>query len=98
MDEPFGALDAITRSTLQDELLTLWQRTGKTVLFVTHDIDEAIYLADRIIVLAGSPARVQGQFSTPPRPHLRADPRSWRLDAEIRAKLEKDRELVDFEI
>ena len=50
MDEPFGALDAITRAALQDELLSLWRRTGKTILFVTHDIDEAIYLADRIIV------------------------------------------------
>jgi NitT/TauT family transport system ATP-binding protein len=97
MDEPFGALDAITRATLQDELLTLWRRTGKTILFVTHDIDEAIYLADRIIVLAGSPARVQGSFVTPPRPHRRSDPRTWRLDAEIRAKLEKNGD-IDFEI
>jgi NitT/TauT family transport system ATP-binding protein len=98
MDEPFGALDAITRATLQDELLTLWRRTGKTILFVTHDIDEAIYLADRIIVLAGSPARVQGAFATPERPHIRSDPRTWRLDAEIRAKLEQNGERIDFEI
>ena len=98
MDEPFGALDAITRATLQDELLSLWQRTGKTILFVTHDIDEAIYLADRIIVLAGAPARVQGTFVTPERPHLRADPRTWRLASDIRAKLEENGELVDFEI
>jgi NitT/TauT family transport system ATP-binding protein len=98
MDEPFGALDAITRASLQDELLTLWRRTGKTILFVTHDIDEAIYLADRIIVLAGSPARVQGAFDTPQRPHVRSDPRTWRLDAEVRAKLERNGEPVDFEI
>ncbi len=57
MDEPFSALDAITRETLQDELIRVWQKSGKTVLFVTHDIDEAVYLADRIIVLAGSPGR-----------------------------------------
>ncbi|MGA2636370.1 ABC transporter ATP-binding protein [Methylocella sp.] len=98
MDEPFGALDAITRATLQDELLSLWRRTGKTILFVTHDIDEAIYLADRIIVIAGSPARAQGAFATPERPHLRSDPRTWRLAAEIRAKLEENGELIDFEI
>ncbi|ACK51378.1 ABC transporter related [Methylocella silvestris BL2] len=98
MDEPFGALDAITRADLQDELLTLWSRTQKTILFVTHDIDEAIYLADRVIVLAGSPARVQGCFATPQRPHLRSDPRTWRLMSEIRAKLQEDGELVDFEI
>jgi NitT/TauT family transport system ATP-binding protein len=58
MDEPFGALDAVTRRTLQDELLRIWETTGKTVLFVTHDLEEAAYLADRIIMLAGSPARV----------------------------------------
>ncbi len=58
MDEPFGALDAITRRTLQEELLRIWQATGKTVVFVTHDLDEAAYLADRIIMLNGSPARV----------------------------------------
>ena len=98
MDEPFGALDAITRASLQDELLSLWRRTGKTILFVTHDIDEAIYLADRVIVIAGSPARVQGAFATPERPHLRADPRAWGLAAQIRGKLEENGETTDFEI
>jgi NitT/TauT family transport system ATP-binding protein len=58
MDEPFSALDAITRESLQDELIRIWQVTGKTILFVTHDIEEATYLADRVIVLAGSPGRV----------------------------------------
>ena len=54
MDELFGALDAITRKSLQDYLLALWRRTGKTFLFVTHDIDEATYLADQVIVLGGA--------------------------------------------
>lgn len=58
MDEPFSALDAITREALQDELVRIWQVTGKTILFVTHDIEEATYLADRVVVLAGSPGRV----------------------------------------
>lgn len=58
MDEPFSALDALTRETLQDELIRIWQRTGKTILFVTHDIDEAAYLADRVVVLSGAPGRI----------------------------------------
>jgi NitT/TauT family transport system ATP-binding protein len=68
MDEPFGALDAITRKTLQEELLRIWRATGKTVVFVTHDLDEAAYLADRIIMLGGSPARVvQDSLNATPR-------------------------------
>ncbi|MBV1836894.1 ABC transporter ATP-binding protein [Acetobacter estunensis] len=68
MDEPFGALDAITRTSLQEELLGIWEKTRKTVMFVTHDIDEAILLADRIVVLAGSPACVRGDLTVGPRP------------------------------
>ena len=59
MDEPFGSLDAQTRSVLQEELLGLWQRAPKTVLFVTHSISEAVYLADRIVVLTSHPGRVK---------------------------------------
>jgi NitT/TauT family transport system ATP-binding protein len=58
MDEPFAALDAQTRELMQAELLGVWQRTRKTVLFVTHQIDEAIYLSDRVIVFSGRPGRV----------------------------------------
>ncbi|GGM16657.1 ABC transporter ATP-binding protein [Nakamurella endophytica] len=58
MDEPFGALDAQTRLKLQEELLQLWEQRRKTVLFVTHDLDEAVYLSDLVVVLAARPGRV----------------------------------------
>jgi NitT/TauT family transport system ATP-binding protein len=58
MDEPFAALDAQTRETLQDELLRIWQRTGTTVVFITHSIDEAIYLGQRVLVMAAAPGRI----------------------------------------
>jgi NitT/TauT family transport system ATP-binding protein len=63
MDEPFGALDAMTKSQLQDELLTVHAATGATIVFVTHDIEEAVYLGDRVLVLAGAPARVTTDLS-----------------------------------
>ncbi|GAB7095547.1 ABC transporter ATP-binding protein [Halolamina litorea] len=59
MDEPFGSVDAQTRSMLHAELLSIWRETGKTVLFVTHDVDEAVTLADRIVVMEPSPGQVQ---------------------------------------
>ena len=58
MDEPFSALDPNTRQRLRQQLVDLWQETGRTILFVTHDVDEALYLADRVIVLSPKPARV----------------------------------------
>src|SRR6201991_3938942 len=62
MDEPFGALDAMTKAQLQDELIRVHQVTGTTVVFVTHDVDEAVYLSDRVFVLAGSPARFAAEL------------------------------------
>ncbi|AXK31746.1 ABC transporter ATP-binding protein [Streptomyces armeniacus] len=59
MDEPFAALDAQTRESLQDELLRIWERTGKTVVFITHGIDEAVYLGQRVAVLTSRPGRVK---------------------------------------
>ena len=59
MDEPFAALDAQTRESLQDELLRIWQRTGKTVVFITHGIDEAVYLGQRVAVMTSRPGRIK---------------------------------------
>ncbi len=62
LDEPFASLDVITREEMQDWLLHLRQRLGRTVLLVTHDIDEAMYLSDRVLVLAGRPAKIRAEF------------------------------------
>ena len=75
MDEPFSAIDALTRASLQTELLRIWQQTQAAVLFVTHDLDEATLLADRVVVLGGSPARVvEDRVIQLPRPRNRQTP------------------------
>jgi NitT/TauT family transport system ATP-binding protein len=63
VDEPCSAVDAITRQRLQDELIRIWQASGAAILFVTHDIAEAVYLGDRVIVLAGAPETVIADIS-----------------------------------
>jgi NitT/TauT family transport system ATP-binding protein len=63
MDEPFAALDAQTRDVLQEEIQAIWHRTGKTVLFVTHNVREAVLLADRVIVMSPSPGRIKREIS-----------------------------------
>ena len=79
MDEPFGALDALTRRTLQDELLRIWADYRKTIVFVTHSIEEAIYLADRILVMTYRPGRIKRDVTVPiPRPR---DPASADFNA-----------------
>jgi ABC-type nitrate/sulfonate/bicarbonate transport system ATPase subunit len=79
MDEPFGALDALTRSVMQDFLLEIWEGERKTALLVTHDIDEAIYLADRTVVMTAHPGRIREVIDVDlPRPRryqMRSEPR-----------------------
>jgi NitT/TauT family transport system ATP-binding protein len=64
MDEPFGALDAQTRALMQTELLNIWKRTPKTVIFVTHDVQEAVYLAERVAVMSARPGRIKAIIET----------------------------------
>ena len=93
MDEPFGALDVQTRDILQDELLQIWEQEQKTVLFVTHGIEEAIYLADRIIVFSPRPARVVREirvpFSRPRCEAMKTEPAFLALRREIWEILKK---------
>ena len=87
MDEPFAALDAQTREYMQAELLKIWSEARKTVLFITHQINEAVYLADRVAVMSARPGRVKGIFDIPferPRPlRLKRDPRFLEVEDAI---------------
>ncbi|MBR0679905.1 ABC transporter ATP-binding protein [Roseomonas eburnea] len=88
MDEPFGALDAMTRERLQDELLDIWQRTRLTVLFVTHSIEEAIFLADRVVVMEPGPGRIASEHGIAlPRPRDVASPEFNEVRRDLSARL-----------
>lgn len=65
MDEPFGALDAMTRMKMQDEVSSIWERKKKTILFVTHDIDESVFLADRIVIMTPYPGKIKSIINVP---------------------------------
>ncbi len=85
MDEPFGSLDALTRAELEDQLLDIWTTQPKTVLFVTHDIEEAVYLADRVLILSARPSQVVEQLQIDlPRPRDQITTRSLERFVEYR--------------
>lgn len=99
MDEPFGALDAQTRITMQELLLDLWERDRKTVLFVTHDIDEALILGDRVIVMSARPGRISHEITVElprPRSHeLITDPDYIELRRELFEELRSETHRAD---
>jgi len=92
MDEPFGALDAITRDRLNEELLRIWTETRRTVIFVTHSIPEAVYLSTRVAVFSPRPARIRRlmaiELPSPRKPHMRDTAEFTRYTAELREALE----------
>jgi NitT/TauT family transport system ATP-binding protein len=93
MDEPFGALDAQTRGDMQELLLHVWEETGSTVLFVTHDVEEAIYLADRIFILSARPGMIVEDlpvpFGRPRDPGVRQKPEFHELQQHVLAALKR---------
>jgi NitT/TauT family transport system ATP-binding protein len=90
MDEPFGSLDANSRERLQDELVRLWQRHRRTVLFVTHNVEEAAYLADRVVVMDPAPHSVHAEVSVElPRPRQRAAANLHRIIGRLRDILDE---------
>lgn len=94
LDEPFAALDAQTREAMQTELLNIWERTHKTAAFITHQIDEAVYLADRVVVMTARPGRIREtveiDIPRPRRPELRRDPQFVAYCDRIRAMIEEE--------
>ncbi len=101
MDEPFGALDEQTRVVLQQELLKIWSQTSRSVLFITHSVDEALVLADRVVVMSARPGRILADVRVPfDRPRdileLRRDPRHGEITYEL-WRLLRDAEAQDAE-
>jgi len=92
LDEPFAALDAQTREQMQTELLRVWDKTKKNAVFITHQISEAVYLADRVVVMSGRPGRVKAIVPVPiarPRPaSARRDPQMFEIESAIAALIE----------
>ena len=95
MDEPFAPLDALTRQKLQNEILQLWEDSGCTILYVTHDLTEAITLADRVVLMSARPGRVVGEYPIDlPRPRrvmdVKFSPRFVELEETVWRDLERE--------
>ncbi|MDT4740615.1 ABC transporter ATP-binding protein [Bradyrhizobium sp. WYCCWR 12699] len=98
MDEPFGALDAHTRTRLQNDLLNIWERDRKTVLFVTHSVDEAVFLSDKVVMMSKSPGRIREVIDIDlPRPRRRSelllDPRYQKYVVDIERMFDESDEI-----
>lgn len=95
MDEPFGALDEQTKLLLQSELQDIWQKTKKTIIFVTHSIHEAVQLSNRIVLLGTRPGRIKKEFAVPyPQPRSKGDPNLARIEGQIFEELKEEIEKV----
>lgn len=95
MDEPFGSLDAQTRSILQGELQQIWEKTNKTIFFVTHNLYEAVYLADRVLVMTARPGRIKKEYNVNlPRPRKETDLNLFFTENKILSSLEEEIEKV----
>jgi NitT/TauT family transport system ATP-binding protein len=94
MDEPFGALDEMTRESMQQELMRIWRDTGTTVIFVTHSIPEAVFLSTRVVVMSARPGRITDEISIDlPQPRdfeVRESPRFFDLLTEVREALRRE--------
>jgi len=94
MDEPLGALDALTREKMQGLILKLWQETGKTIILVTHSVEEALYLGDRLFVMAPRPGRIEREYELPfAEKGLHVDPREMKASPEF---IERREELLSL--
>jgi NitT/TauT family transport system ATP-binding protein len=101
MDEPFGALDALTRGQMQELLMQIWQEHRLTVIFVTHDVEEAVYLSDRVFVMGLNPGRIKECIPVPfarPRPTgIQHDPGVLELQARVLKSIREETSRVEFE-
>ncbi|HHV99633.1 MAG TPA: ABC transporter ATP-binding protein [Clostridiaceae bacterium] len=98
MDEPFGALDALTRMKMQEEVSNIWQKKKKTIIFVTHDIDESVYLADRIVIMTAYPGRIKSIINVPlARKRDRTHPDFLRIRDRVFAEFEmKQKDTIEY--